>query len=38
MTLTEKILLIAFAIVFTVTFVSGIIDKDDNVDTSYLDD
>ena len=33
-----KILLIALGIVFVATFVLGIINKDDNVDMSYLED
>ena len=33
-----KILLIALGIVFVATFVLGFINKDDNVDMSYLED
>ena len=33
-----KILLIVLGIVFVATFVLGFINKDDNVDMSYLED
>ena len=33
-----EILLIIVGVAFTATLVLGIINKDDNVDTSYLDD
>lgn len=38
MTLIEKILLIILGIEFIATLVLGIINKDDNVDMSYLED
>lgn len=38
MTLIEKILLIAVGVAFAATFVLGIINKDNNVDMSYLED